>query len=208
MNQFVSNFLRPSGKKKSIKKNYSGKLSKYPKIRPAKKFLSFQDKDTRTKRFIPQARNIQSESDKQRFQELVGGRVSTRSSTRNSQSKIGADVNDDQAKKRSKGESSTRLNHESPGEKKKEILNEEKKKKKNEDYPTFKTEFERRKKEDENQNSADIDEHSILLFDVLLSGTTNLSADPKDTAKNLNQDYLRKLSFVNELFKEKAHSLR
>ena len=107
-----------------------------------------------------------------------------------------------------KGESSARLNHESPGEKKKEILDEEKKKKKNEDYPTFKTEFERRKKEDENQNSADIDEHSILLFDDLLSGTTNLSADPKDTAKNLNQDYLRKLSFVNELFKEKAHSLR
>ena len=227
-NQFVSNFLTPSRKPKKSWKTKSGKLSKYPKIRPAKKFLSFQDKDTKFKRFIPQTRKIQSNLDRQKFHEFVGGRVMTRSSTRNSQSKNNADVNDDiidnsvhssssknPARQKTSDhhlktirQSSPLPSHETSKVKKKDYLDEEKERQKDNKDHTFQTEFERLKKEDENQNSADIPEHSIFIFDDLLSGTSNLSADPKDTTKNMNQEYLRRLSFVKELFAEKSHSLR
>ena len=154
----------------------------------------------------------------------------TRSSSRNSQSKIDANVSDDRidnSVQSSSSKFSTRRktadhhlktitessplpSHQTSREKKKDTLNEEKEKenKKDKKDHSFQTEFERLKKEDENQNSADIPEHSIFIFDDLLSGTTNLSADPKDTAKNMNQEYLRRLSFVKELFAEKSHSLR
>ena len=221
-NDFISNFISsPSShvRRKTNRNNLSSKLSKYPKIRPAKQFLSFHDKETKSKRFIPQTRNIQSSSDRKKFHDLIGGRVTTRSSAKRKDDDDDDNNNNDddlsnqssqsnitKSKKRQKtSESSTHLNLDRSEEGKKE---EKERKKDDKDDLSFQAEFERRKKIDENENSADIPEHSLFLFDDLFSSSVSLSADSSTTVKGLNAEFIKRLSFIKELFCEKCHLLR
>ena len=220
-NDFVANFLTGRKRKRNQnRKNQAKKLSKYPKIRPAKQFLSFQDRHTKNAGFIPQARKITSHSDKQRFKDIVGGKAVTRSSlSKNNQTETSHDNQNDKTRKvltRSQTRKSaddtlntSRLSstHSSTADPIHPTPNPPSKRKENDDL-SFQTEFKRRKKAADDESTAAIGYESVLIFDDLFSTPTNLSTSSKDAMKTLNQDYLRRLSFVKELFTEKNHLLR
>ena len=220
---FLSSFLSKKGNHKNKRNNLSNKLSKYPVIKTPKKFLSLQDKSIRNKAFIAKSRRIKSEIDRQKFSELLGGRAMTRS-----MKKLNDDDKDDSSsleskqkispppkkkRRKLKGDDSSMIeDNPSKSSSSAKVFTQNntdlKSEKSDEDNDlTFRAEYDKRKMESDGETSAPIHPNSIFLIDDTFSNETSLGRNSKDSMKNLNQEFLKRLSWIKEVFCEKAHLL-
>ena len=182
----------------------------------------------KNKAFIPKSRNINSKKDRKSFAELLGGRAVTRSMKKSDhdndnqdhhQSSMKSKLSPPPSKKQKRGDNRTSSNQDLSSSKmftqninnegeEKNMVNPKNVESIEGDDMSFKEQYDKMKAQSDGDTFAPILPYAVFLIDDSFSNETSLQKDSKDSMKNLNNEFLRRLSFIKEMFCEKSHLLR
>ena len=231
--QFLKSFLSKPRKNANYFQSIQKPLSSRPRINSsAKKFLSLRDGDLPTKSFIHTSKSIPSKTDREKYSSFIIGGATTRSMTATKKENpnlptssapdkqpILAQVTTRTRNRKRKKEETDDEDEKKKEEikRKKEIKDDEEIEKENDDgnkaenakeQPSFKAQFEKRKLDLENKQSAPILSRALFIFDDCFSVPNSLNEnDTNKEYKQITKEYLRRLNFIKDFLIHKRYFL-
>ena len=224
--KFLASFLSKNKRKNNCFKKTQKPLSSSPRINTsAKKFLSLKDGYLPTQNFIHTSKSFPSNSDREKYSSLVMGGARTRSMTARDIStnlptssestsppsppplESHSSLDDDQKEKKRGRKRKSEIDDEGRNTSKKNKKKEKEDEVKDQESKSFRAQFELKKEQMKNESSAPIKENSLFIFDDCFSISHKLNENSIDELKNINGEYLKRLSFIKDFMVHKSHLL-